>query len=161
MLYKAGSRIVEEVWQETTKYPVECSQKQQYSRVRQIQKGSAGVAQQPVEEDFLHASVWSITLSPDIQKKDVADDLFLKITYQGDVARVYADGLLVEDNFWNGNPMMVRVSDLVGKQVELKILPLPQNDLIYLQAPYHDILRKTSGPLLNLEGITMVERCTF
>jgi hypothetical protein len=129
--------------------------------VRQIQKGSAGAAKQPVEEDFLHASVWSITLSPDIQKKDVADDLFLKIAYQGDVARVYADGLLVEDNFWNGNPMMVRVSDLVGKQVELKILPLPQNDLIYLQAPYRDILKKSAGPLLNLEGITMVERCTF
>ena len=91
----------------------------------------------------------------------MADDLFLKIAYQGDVARVYADGLLVEDNFWNGNPMMVRVSDLVGKQVELKILPLPQNDLIYLQAPYRDILKKSSGPLLNLEGITMVERCTF
>ena len=161
VLYKAGSRVVEEVWQETTKYPVECSQKQQYSVVRQIQKGSAGAAKQPVEEDFLHASVWSITLSPDIQKKDVADDLFLKIAYQGDVARVYADGLLVEDNFWNGNPMMVRVSDLVGKQVELKILPLPQNDLIYLQAPYRDILKKSSGPLLNLEGITMVERCTF
>ena len=52
------------------------------------------------------------------------DNTFIQINYQGDCARVYADGKLVEDNFWNGKPMLVRTSELEGKRVELKILPL-------------------------------------
>ena len=55
-------------------------------------------------------------------------------SYQGDAARIYADGILVEYNFWNGKPTLVRLSDLIGKHVELKILPFGKGYPIYLQA---------------------------
>ena len=44
------------------------------------------------------------------------------------IQRIYADGILVEYNFWNGKPTLVRLSDLIGKHVELKI-PVPNSSL--------------------------------
>ena len=89
------------------------------------------------------------------------DDLFLQINYRGDVARVYADGQLVEDNFWNGKPMLVRMSDLVGKRVELRILPLGKDFPIYLQREQRAQLDAApDGQLLSLDSIKVIERTT-
>lgn len=85
-------------------------------------------------------------------------NLYLHISYKGDAARIYADGQLIEDNFWNGKPMLVRISDLIGKRVELKILPLGKDYPIYLQAKEKEALDKAPhGILLSLDSIKVLQ----
>ena len=73
----------------------------------------------PTESDWEKASTWTISSLNELNENL---DLYLQISYQGDAARIYADGILVEYNFWNGKPTLVRLSDLIGKHVELKVL---------------------------------------
>lgn len=124
--------------------------------LRNVKMGIKKVAAMPYESDFKDAAVWIIKgLKPTLN----TDNLFLKINYKGDVARIYADGKLVADNFWNGKEMLVRVSDLIGKKIELKILPLGKNYPIYLQPEQRKILAQDSdGVLLELENVQLVER---
>ena len=58
----------------------------------------------------------------------------LKITYQGDCARLYAEGKLVADQFQYGRPMLYGLWRLPKKchELELRILPLQKDAPIYL-----------------------------
>ena len=120
--------------------------------------GSQKVAAAPVEKDFEDAAVWEIS---GLESLSSSGDFYLQINYRGDVARVYADGQLVEDNYWNGKTMLVRVSDLVGKRVELRILPLGKDYPIYLQREQRALLDAApNGQLLSLDSIKVIERTT-
>ncbi len=157
VLYKDDNgQIVEETW--TTIEPtVTYTLKQQAGPARQIKMGAAKVAEQPSDADFDSAAIYTVTLN---DTTDAAHKL-LYIDYAADCARVYADGILVQDNFWNGKPMAVRMSDLVGKQVELRILPLRHDAPIYLQKDQRELLDKEPGDvLLRLNAINVVKRTT-
>ena len=99
-------------------------------------------------------------------KKTPAADLFVEIHYSGDCARLYADGRLVQDNFWNGKPMLARMSDLLSpdgkkaRKIELRILPLTKDAPIYLQSQQRTLLDKASPYLLSLDGIKVIQRKT-
>lgn len=154
VLYLADGQIVEETWVET-KDAVDIRQvkKEEEPSVR-WSSGEMAV-NQPTEEDFAQAAVYSLQVS------QTDDDTFLEIHYQGDCARVYADGQLVEDNFWNGKPMMVRASSLRGKKVELKILPLRKDTPLYLGPEQRDILASASGNyLFRLDSAKVIRRVT-
>ncbi len=97
--------------------------------LRKIPIGVQKVAEEPTDADFQQAAVYSIEL-PDADRKG----RLLSITYQGDCARLYADGQLVADNFQYGRPFLYglwRLPEAV-KQLELRILPLQENAPIYL-----------------------------
>lgn len=178
ILYKGdGGAIVEEVWKPTNDAQVKVTQVQSAMGLREVKMGSQKVAEQPSEADFQRAAVWTldftsqphpsinngVLMTMDLQPSalDVPDDYFLSISYRGDVARVYADGQLVEDNFWNGKPMLVRLSDLVGKKVEIRILPLGKKYPIYLQEAQRQQLEAAQGDyLLQLDGVQMIKRST-
>ncbi len=159
VLYKDGNTVVEEYWQERRMQGgVDLLVKD--NTLRTVSLGSQKVAAMPTEADFAHAAVLNMNLDT-ISAERVAN-LFLKISYKGDVARVYADGVLVEDNFWNGKPMLVRVSDLIGKRVELKILPLGKDYPIYFQSEQRKIVDAApDGKLLSVDDISLVERLTI
>ncbi len=153
--FRDGTRIVEEYWTRNGK--VNCKQTQADGGLRTIRMGGQKVAEQPSDADFEQAAVWTIQVPEKWAAK--ANDLFLEISYKGDVARVYADGKMVEDNFWNGKPMLVRVADLIGKQVELRILPLGKDYPIYLQqAERTQLASAPDGRLLSLDDIELIER---
>lgn len=157
ILFKDGGHIVEETW-ETMPTKVNYALAKEHGGLREIKMGSQKVAAQPTEEDFRKAATWIIS---NLNELNENLDLFLQISYKGDVARIYADGQLVEDNFWNGKPMLVRLSDLIGKKVELKILPLGKDYPIYLQKEQKAELNKASnGLLLSLDSIQVIERRT-
>lgn len=176
ILYKGDNgAIVEETWTKSDKVKIDFTQTKQTDGIREVKMGTQKVAAMPANEDFSKAAVWSLKFSAergpsiktdklmtmDLQPSplDIPDNFFLKISYRGDVARVYADGKLVEDNFWNGKPMLVRLSDLVGKKVELRILPLGKNYPIYLQKEQKAELDAAEGDyLLSLDGIEVIER---
>ena len=90
----------------------------------------------------------------------------MEIHYSGDCARLYADGRLVQDNFWNGKPMLARMSDLLSpdgkkaRKIELRILPLTKDAPIYLQSQQRTLLDKASPYLLSLDGIKVIQRKT-
>jgi len=44
---------------------------------------------------------------PTALRRASAGRILLRITYKGDVARLYANGKLLNDNFYNGTPWMV------------------------------------------------------
>lgn len=159
IVYKADSLLVEEYWQTDNTLKTVATQTAEAQAPRKVELGAQKVAAMPVNEDFERAAVWTLTL-PETGDRPV-DDLFLRIRYKGDVARVYADGRLVEDNFWNGKPMLVRLSDLVGKRVELRILPLSKEYPIYLQQAEREALDNApEGILLTLDGIETLVRHT-
>ena len=157
ILFKDGTRIMEETWN-ILPTKVNDALAKEHGGLREVKMGSQKVAAQPTEEDFDKAATWIIS---NLNELNENLDLYLQISYRGDVARIYADGQLIEDNFWNGKPMLVRLSDLVGKRVELKILPLGKDYPIYLQQEEKAELEKApNGILLSLDNIQVIERQT-
>jgi hypothetical protein len=93
---------------------------------RTIIKGPAKVAEAPTDDDFRQAAVYEITVPTD-------EKGLLEIQYQGDCARLYADGKLIADNFYNGRSFyygLWRLSEGTQK-LELRILPMQPNAPIY------------------------------
>lgn len=155
ILYRGDEGIVEEVWQPVGTDALTVTALQPHQGLRQVPMGAQKVAAMPVEADWAAAARWELAF--DTQR--MAGDLFLCVDYRGDAARVLADGVPVADNFWNGKSMLVRVSDLVGKHVELQILPLGRDYPIYLQSEQRQQLDAApDGILLSLDGLTLIER---
>lgn len=110
----------------------------QYSKVkpagtlRQITYGAGKVAEEPVDADFEQAAVYQITLPNDSSRYALHSSL-VEIEYRGDVARLYADGRLIDDNFYNGRPFQYALWRLPKgcRQLELRILPLQKDMPVY------------------------------
>ena len=94
------------------------------------------VAMAPAEADFRNAARWSIRIPEN--KSDSTTQEFLRITYQGDVARLYAGDRLITDDFYHGAPWEIglwRISTAdLNRGLQLQILPLRQDAPIYLAA---------------------------
>jgi len=72
--------------------------------LRDIKLGKAKVAEMPTNNDFKNAAQWKIVLSENL---DTQRDIYLRIPYIGDVARIYKGNELLTDNFYNGKPFNV------------------------------------------------------
>lgn len=92
---------------------------------RQITLGVNHVAEQPEDSDFDHAAVYHIDIP--------SHEGLLDIEYHGDVARLYADGKFIDDNFYNGRHFQYGLWRLpkTCKQLELRILPIQKGAPIY------------------------------
>ena len=98
---------------------------------RNITIGVSHVAEEPADSDFNHAAVYIINLE---NIKDIHQGLkTIDIIYRGDVARLYADGQLIDDNFYNGRHFQYGLWRLPKdcRQLELRILPLEKNMPVY------------------------------
>ena len=97
---------------------------------RTITIGANKVAEEPTDTDFDHAAIYTITLPHHLTPNT---HHLLSITYRGDVARLYADGKLIADNFYNGRPFQFALWRLPKDchQLELRILPLQKDMPIY------------------------------
>ena len=112
-----------------------------------ISIGARDVAEQPDDLEFEKAAVYIIDLP-----KHRAERL-LDINYRGDVARLYVDGKLVEDNFYNGRSMQYglwRIPESCN-EVELRILPLQQDMPVYF--PKEADYKKTGEELISVRVI--------
>lgn len=178
----ASGRIMEEYWLKERDVTSLLTMIRKAGSPRKVAIGRQKVAAMPVDSDYLNAQVYKIDMqkiavevdlqmpsvetdlqmhSAEADKQKMADSLFLEVNYAGDCARVYADGKLVADNFWNGKAMLVRLSDLVGKDVELRILPLAKDAPIYLQKEQRQMLEAApSGSLLELQSVAVIHCAT-
>ena len=95
-----------------------------------------GVAMAPDDSEFKLAAKWLISVSKNSPSSTI-NKLFLKIDYTGDVARLSADGYLVDDNFNNGLPWIIELQRFKRKlsdtPLELSILPLRRDAPIFLE----------------------------
>lgn len=160
IVYRDGEKLIHEQWKEGEAIGFSLVKAQDAKR--ELKNGERGVPLQPSDQDFEAASVWKLTIPENMNADGLShhEDAFVRISYEGDVARVYADGKLIEDNFWNGKPMYVRLSELRGHKVELRILPFHKDYPVYLQPAQRELLQKRGGSLLKVNDITIVRRIT-
>ena len=128
-----------------------CEKIKEAGLLRTIKKGSAKVAEAPAEADWEQAAVYRITVPGEALTKRRP---LLSISYQGDCARLYADGKLVADNFQYGRPFLYglwRLSEGVT-QLELLILPMQPDAPVY----YPREADKTPGESVN--AVTILTR---
>ncbi len=97
---------------------------------RTITIGMNKAAEEPTDADFEQAAVYRIELPEEMGQES---HHLLSIDYRGDVARLYANGQLIQDNFYNGRPMLYGLWRLPAgtKQLELHILPLQKDMPVY------------------------------
>lgn len=110
---------------------------------REIRLGSQGVAEAPTDADFEAAAVYRIDLPPGLPR-----EALLSIRLVCDVARLYHDGKLLDDHFYNGRDFESRIPE-GATSLELRVLPLQLGAPIYL----HPDLRRelgTEGTVLRL-----------
>jgi beta-galactosidase len=92
--------------------------------------------QAPEDAEFAGAAAW--TLSVPAQSMTGLSDVFLRIRYAGDVARLYRDGRLLDDDFYNGRTWEIGLKrflpEAFGQKFEVDVLPLMRNSSIYLDA---------------------------
>lgn len=87
----------------------------------------------PDDAAFDAAATWTIAV-PHVEP-GAASSMFLRIAYEGDIARLYVDGKLLTDNFYNGTPWLIGLDRVPSQQwdkLELKILSLREHAPIYL-----------------------------
>ena len=79
--------------------------------------GPNGVAMPPEESAWNAAAEYEVPFE--------RGDTILEISYEGDMARLYADGKLVQDDFWKGRPIRYALRRLPDgtKGLVLKVLP--------------------------------------
>lgn len=94
--------------------------------LRKITIGINKVAEEPSDSDFINAAVYRI----DIPEGDKG---LLDIDYHGDCARLYANGKLVDDNFYNGRHFQYGLWRLPEgtTSLELRILPMQKDEPVY------------------------------
>ena len=102
--------------------------------LRKITIGAQKVAEEPTDEDFEQAAVYRIDLSSILPSPLTPHPSLLEITYQGDCARLYADGKLVADHFQYGRPFLYGLWRLPKgvTELELRILPMQKDEPVYL-----------------------------
>ena len=134
---QAGRLFLNEEGQKAAPTSVDYTKQKEADGWRTISMGVNKVAEEPADSDFERAAVYEITLSE-------GQNGLLRIDYQGDCARLYADGKLVADNFYNGRPFLYgvwRLPDGPGKdqqtigekprKLELRILPMQKSMPVY------------------------------
>ena len=111
-------------------FNVSCEKVKEAGTLRTVKKGKAKVAEAPSDTDFEQAAVYRISFSEEIKQQGRR---LLTIDYQGDCARLYANGQLVADNFYYGRPFLYGLWRLPDgcTELELRILPMQPDMPVY------------------------------
>ncbi len=122
--------FLDETLQDDIRLGAVCEKIRDAGPQRTITMGVNKVAEEPADEDFDQAAVYRISVPNDAVTKYRR---LLQIDYRGDVARLYCNGQLIADNFYNGRPMLFGLWRLPAgaTELELRILPLQENMPIY------------------------------
>jgi len=92
------------------------------------------VATAPIDSDFTRAGVRRISIPKDALNGVV--DVFMQIGYVGDVARLYAGGRLLDDDFFKGTVWEIGLkrfmNGALAGSLQLKILPLRKDSPFYI-----------------------------
>ncbi|MDE1155940.1 MAG: beta-galactosidase [Acidobacteriaceae bacterium] len=120
----------------------------------------AAIAMAPDEEEFAGAASWKLAL-PAVPEHSHVTDALLRVRYSGDVARLYQQGVLVDDNFWNGLPWEIGLRETStgwrqASSAEIKVLPLPEKYPMYLEKSA--LLEFQHGVAASLQKVELIPR---
>jgi beta-galactosidase len=113
----------------------------------------------PESKDFEGAARWNVTLPP-IPQNAAVSNIFLYIGFQGDVARLVADGHLLDDNFWNGLPWEIGLRELgmepqsTSQKLQIQILSMLQNSPMVID--HADELKFEAGQASRLTSVAII-----
>jgi hypothetical protein len=96
--------------------------------------GKSHIALAPIDDDWMSAAVWKITLP---KKPDLKSNPILRIRYIGDAARLLLNGKLIDDNFYCGREFDLGLSryapEILTGDLRLEILPLRKDAPIFFE----------------------------
>ena len=111
----------------------------------------------PEDADFAGAAAW--TLKIPAQPMTGLSDIFLRIRYTGDVARLSLNGRLLDDDFYNGRVWEIGLKrflpEAFGKNLEVSILPLPPDAPVYLDTRARQPI-DAEGQTANVAGLELL-----
>ncbi|MGC1185857.1 MAG: beta-galactosidase [Candidatus Acidiferrales bacterium] len=114
-----------------------------------------GVAIVPDDSEFDTAARWTIRI-PGAQ---TSNDSLLSIQYQGDIARLYVDGKLFTDNFYNGSAWEIGLwrfsPQELAQGLELRVLALRSDTPMYLPPGARPTF-PASGQIAKLIGVRVI-----
>jgi len=154
IIYKDEEKIMSETWEKDSDITASAKKikEENISRVPEMRSGTPLF---PKDNELNKAASWSLEIPKDM----CSDEWFIAVSYRGDIAQVWVDDVMVEDNFWNGKTMYIRASDLAGKTAIINILPLPKGFPLYLQKEQREQLTNAEkGYLCSIDSIHMVHR---
>ncbi|HTY85568.1 MAG TPA: beta-galactosidase [Silvibacterium sp.] len=111
------------------------------------------VAMAPDDGAFSQAAQWTITVHP--VNSESVDNIFLKLRYEGDVGRLYAEGKLLTDNFYNGSAWWIgmdRIPPEEWNRLQLQVLPLRDGAPLYMPKEAWPTI-PAGGRIATLNGI--------
>ena len=115
------------------------------------------VAMEPDESDFSRAAVWRLSFPGGALKAD--ERAVLRISYEGDVARLYAGDRFADDNFYKGTPWEIGLWRFAPSELaaglELRILPLRRDTPLFLEHSARPSF-PPAGDVLRLKAVTLV-----
>jgi beta-galactosidase len=121
-----------------------------------------GVALAPPDSVFLRAAAWQLTV-PSALPASVSE-LYLRLEYLGDTARISAGGRLLDDDFFNGLPWYVglkRFADSTSQgPLQLEILPLRADAPVYFDDRLRPSIPKR-GQALELKSVKLIPEYEF
>ncbi len=116
-----------------------------------------GVAQAPGADKLPQAAKWSIAVSGGPLKG--LSEIFLDVNYQGDVARLWADHRILDDDFYNGQTWMIGLKRFLPPQApwtfQLSILALRRDAPVYLELANPPQFAP-DGQIDKLDGIRLI-----
>jgi beta-galactosidase len=122
------------------------------------------VAAAPTDADFARAATYSIPLPKSALTHTPTEQHFLRIHYTGDVARLYVNGHLLDDNFPDNRPWLVGLTRFApqltqaGGKLTLSIYPLRPNPPIFFE-PGHE--PKPDAPPAAVQSIELLTQYTL
>ncbi len=121
------------------------------------------VAAAPTEADWSRAATYSIPLPKSALADTATEQHFLRITYTGDVARISANGHLLDDNFADGRSWLIgldRFTSQIGPnhELQLSIYPLRKDAPIFFE-PGHE--PKPAAPPAAIQSVELLTQYTL
>jgi hypothetical protein len=142
---------------------LKCSQTQAVGYAPPVKLGPVaawranGVAQAPGEGELPAAAKWSIQVPSGTMNG--VDEMFLEVRYQGDMARLYAEHRLLDDDFYNGIPWRIglrRFLDGNGAgNFELSVLPLRKDAPVYFENPVPPVYGE-NGQIGKIDSLRLI-----
>jgi hypothetical protein len=122
------------------------------------------VAAAPTDADFSRAATFSIPLPKSALTHTPTEQHFLRIHYTGDVARLYVNGHLLDDNFADNRPWLVGLTRFApqltqaGGKLTLSIYPLRPSPPIFFESGHEP---KPDAPPAAVQSIELLTQYTL
>ena len=118
------------------------------------------VAMEPDDSDFGRAAVWRLNFPGGAPKAE--ERVLLRISYEGDVARIYAGNRFADDNFYKGSTWEIGLWRFTPSELaaglQLRILPLRRDTPLFLERSARPMF-PPAGDILRLKAVTLVPEC--